>query len=448
MRHKNTNMLSGSITKGLVSMSIPIMIVNIMNSLFNMFDMVALRIFSNESAVGAVGACGMLVTLCTSLLVGISVGTNVIVAKRIGAGDQNRTEKAVTTSLLISVVGSFALLIIGVVFSETFLEWTNCPDELLPQATKYFEIHFYGLPFYMFYTFCASVLRAMGDTKRPMYFMILGGIIKVILTLLFITTFNMDVEGVAYATVIAHLVESSLTFFAVYKTREHFCINLKKIEFEVKAFKDILQNGIPTGIHSAMFAFMNVIISSTVNSFGKDATTGIAIASQFDVILYNICYAPSLAITPYVAQNIGANNLKRVKQTVVRGVMVTTAFGAFFGAVLMILSKPLVMAMSSSTVIIGFALQKLVITSPTYLICGIQDVFGGVFRGLGKPNIPTLVTLMCVCPLRIVWVYFIFPFFPNITFLYTVCSVEWALTSLIQFIIYLITVARMQRQNS
>lgn len=448
MRQKNTNMLEGSITKGLVSMSIPIMIMNIMNSMFNLIDMATLRIFSDENAVGAVGACGMLITLCTSLLVGASVGANVVVAKRIGAGDKRSTEKAVATAMMISVVGSLALMIIGSAFSETFLKWTNCPAELLPRAAKYFEIYFYGLPFYMFYTFCASILRARGDAKSPMYLMLLGGTIKVAFTVLFVAAFDMDVEGVAFATIIAHAAETVLAFRVLSKNREHFNIDIRNFGFEASAVKEILKVGITTGIHSAMFAFMNLLISSTVNSFGKDATTGIAIASQFDVILYHICYATSLAVTPYIAQNIGANNIRRVKQTVVRGVLVATAFGVGFGALLLALSKPLVMTMTSSKAVMDYAMQKLVITSTTYFICGIQDVFGGVFRGLGKPNTPTLVTLLCVCPLRIVWVYVFFPLLPNMTFLYAACSAEWALTSITQFVIYMVTFVRKQRQTA
>ena len=442
MKLKNTDMLSGSITKGLISMSIPIMIVNITTSLFNMFDMVMLRIFSDESAVGAVGACGMLITLCTTLLTGTSLGTNIVVAKRIGARDRDRTEKAVTTSLVVSLVGSLVLLIVGVTCAELFLKWTNCSETLLPQASTYFKLYFYGFPFYMFYTFCAAVLRAMGDTKRPMCFMMAGGIVKVILTPFFVAVFHMDVAGVACATAVAHLFESCLAFWAVYKSSEHFCIDPKKITFDMNSFKEILRIGIPTGIHSAMFAFMNLLITSTVNRFGEAATTGIAIASQFDVILYHICTAPSVAITPYIAQNIGAGHTNRVKQTVVRGVLVTIAFGIFFGTIFLFLSRPLVMAMSSSDTVIHFAMQRLVVMCSTYFICGIQDAFGGVFRGLGKSGIPPLVTLMCVCPVRVFWVYILFPRFPNMTFLYAVCSAEWVLTSMTQFVIYLIFVRR------
>lgn len=429
-------------------MTIPIMVMNVMTTLFNTIDMIVLRVYSNDNAVGAVGACGMLITLCTSLLIGASVGANVIVANRIGAGDRKRTECAVTTSLIISIVGSFVLLVIGAVFSETFLRWINCPVELLPQAAKYLKIYFYSLPFYMFYTFCASILRAMGDAKRPMHFMLLGGVIKVAFTVLFVACFNLGVEGVAYASIIAHLVESSLSFFVLYRSKEYFCINLKKIKFDVEAFKGIFHIGITAGISSSIFAFMNLLISSTVNSFGKDATTGIAIASQFDAILYQICHSPALAVTPYISQNVGANNIKRVKQTVVRGVMIAGAVGVGFGAVLMALSKPLVMAMSSSEAVIAFALQKLIITSPTYCICGIQDLFAGVLRGLGKPNIPTFVVLMCVCPLRLIWVLVLFPMVSNITFLYAVCSAEWVLTSITMLIIYLVTVARVQARET
>ena len=230
---KNVDMLSGSISKGLLAMIIPIMIMNVMQSLFNIIDMTVLRIFSDDSAVGAVGACGMLITLCTSLLIGMAAGANVIVAKRVGSGDRERSDSAVMTSILLAIVGGFILMIIGVLGSETFLKMTNCPESLLPQATLYFKIYFYGIPIMMMYNFCASILRAVGDTKRPMYFLILGGIIKVIFTILLVSVFDMTVDGVAIATIISQIIACGLAFCTLLKKKDIIRINFKKIKFDL-----------------------------------------------------------------------------------------------------------------------------------------------------------------------------------------------------------------------
>ena len=447
MKRENVNMLSGSITKGLLSMIIPIMIMNVTQSLFNIIDMTVLKIFSDDRAVGAVGACGMLITLCTSLLIGISAGANVIVARRIGSGDRERADKAVMTAILFSIVGGFVLMFTGVTFSETFLKMTNCPDSLLPQATKYFQIYFCGVPIFMLYNFCASILRATGDTKKPMYFLILGGIIKVLFTLFFVTSFNMDVEGVALATIISNAVALILAFCTLLKFQDVVHINLKQIKFDIKELKAILYIGIPAGLQSALYSLANVVITTAVNSFGADATTGIAIANQFDGILYQISYAPSLATTPYIAQNIGAGNIKRVKQTLIRAVLITTVFGTTFGSFSAIFSKQLSSIMSSTPAVIAYSQQKMIIISSTYFICGINDVLGGVLRGMGKPIIPTISTLVFMCLLRFVWVYVIFPYCPTLTFLYTVWPVGWILSIITLLIVYFPAISKLQRKS-
>lgn len=425
---KNVDMLSGSISKGLLALTIPIMVMNVMQSLFNIVDMTVLRIFSDDSAVGAVGACGMLITLCTSLLIGMAAGANVVVAKRVGSGDRERADSAVMTSILIAIVGGFILMIIGVLGSETFLKMTNCPESLLPQATLYFKIYFYGIPVMMMYNFFASILRAVGDTKRPMYFLILGGIIKIFFTILFVSVFDMTVDGVAIATIISQTIACSLSFCALLKKKDIIRINFKKIKFDLTELKDILFIGVPAGFQSALYSLANVVITSVVNSFGANATTGIAIANQFDGILYQISYAPSLATTPYIAQNIGAGNIKRVRQTLIRAIIITTAFGATFGSLSALFSGQLSSIMSATPEVIAFSRQKMIIISSTYFICGINDVLGGVLRGLGKPIIPTVSTLIYMCVFRFVWVYLIFPLCPNLTFLYLVWPLGWLLS--------------------
>lgn len=428
MKSSKVDMLSGSITKGLLSMAIPLMIMYVVQALFNIVDMTALKFFSDGSAVGAVGTCGSLISVCTSLLVGTSVGANVVVAKRIGSKNREKVENAVMTSLLTSIIGGVILAVIGVVFAETFIKMVNCPDKLLAQATLYFKIYFWGLPIFMLYNFCASILRAMGDTKRPMYYLITAGALKLIFTISLLFIVDIPVVAVAVATIIAYLTIVILAIRTLLNSKDIFTIDFHKIRLDLNELKEILFIGIPSGIQTGLYSFANTIIMSTVNKFGADATTGISIANQFDGIIYYIIYSPALATTSYVSQNIGAKNIDRVKKAIKASVLITILLGGFFGGLSAIFSGPLASIMSSSPAVIEYAKQKMIIISSTYFICGINESMGGVLKGLGKPIIPTVSTFIFMCLLRFVWVYIIFPLCPNLTFLYTVWPIGWILS--------------------
>jgi len=445
MKKNTTDMLSGSIFKGLLSMSVPIMIMNVSQTLFNIMDMTALKWFSDDMAVGAVGACGTLITLFTSLLIGIAAGANVVVAKRIGAGNKALSTKAAMTAILLSLVGGFILLSVGVVFAEKFLSMTNCPDNLLKEATQYFKIYFYGIPILMLYNFCAALLRAIGDTKRPMYYLLFSGIIKVIFTIVFLTTTDMTVEGVAFSTIISNLLACTLSLRALIKNKDIQLINFRELKFSKRELLEILFIGIPAGLQSSLYSLANVVITTAVNSFGSDATTGIAIANQFDGILYQISYAPSLAVIPYVAQNIGAKNIQRVKQVVLNAIIITTLFGGTFGAFSALFSRELSSIMSSSPAVIDYSRQKMIIISSTYFLCGINEIMGASLRGMGKPIIPTVSTLIFMCVLRIVWVRFVFPICPTLTFLYLVWPIGWILCIIIALSVFFPTLSKLQK---
>lgn len=448
MKKRNVDMLSGPITKGLISLTMPIMIMYIVSTLFNIVDMAVLRIFSSDRAVGAVGATGTLTTLCTSLLIGVSVGANVVVAKRIGLGDKERVSKAVHTALAFSVVGGIFLMFFGSAFAETFLKMTNCPESLLTKATIYFKIFFYGYPFSMVYTFCAAILRAVGDTKRPMYFIILGAIIKLIFTVLFVTTTNMDVEGVAIATIICNIVISALAFNTLRKN-DKIHVDIKKIRFHASEFKEMLFIGIPSGLQTAMYSFANVVITATVNRFGADATTGLSIANQFDGLMYYIIYAPAVAATPYVAQNIGARNHDRVKKSILSSILITTSFGLVFGSLSAIFSAELSSIMSSSPEVIKYSQQKMVLVSSTYFLSGINEILGGVLKGMGKPIIPAVSTMVFMCLIRFPWVYFVFPLFPqNLTFLYLIWPIGWILSIITLLSVFIPAISKLQTKLS
>ncbi len=447
MKKSNVNMLSGSIVKGLLALSIPIMIMNVMQVVFNAIDLAALRYLTNDNySVGAVGAGSSLTGITINFLVGISTGANVVVAKLIGSKDKERSDRAVMTAILLALVGGITLMIIGVTFAETLLKMINCPDLLLPKATIYFRLYCLSIPPLMLYNFSASVLRAIGNTKKPMYFLILGGIIKVVFTVLLISLFDWTVEGVGIATIIANVTTSALAFRTLLKSKEYITIDFKNIRFDLKELREILHIGVPAGLQSTLYAFANVVIVTAVNGFGEDATTGVSIANQFDGILYQMVLAPAYAAAPYIAQNVGAGNIKRVKKAIVRAIYVTIAFGATFGFLSAFFSRELSSLMSSSPSIIEFSRQKMIIISSTYFICGINEVMSGVLRGIGKPILPTIFAFLFLFVLRLIWVYAIFPLFPNLTFLYTVWPAGWTLSIICAVVAFFIALPKVQER--
>ena len=398
-----------------------------------------------QSAVGAVGACSMLITLVTRLLIGLSSGANVVVAKYIGSKDKESAEKATGTAILVGIAGGIFLLVFGVVFAKPLLMLTNCPDSLLENATLYFQLYFCGVPFLMLYNFSASILRAMGDTRRPMFSLLLGGTVKIILNYLFIIGFNTTVEGVGIATVISNLLSGGLAFYALFTHKGFMRFQFKHLKFYPKEVKSVFFIGLPTGLQSSLYSLANVLISSVVNRYGEYATTGISIANQFDGVLYQICMAAAIAAMPYIAQNVGAKNMKRVKQSIVKAMLIATAFGASFGALSAVFSGQLASLMSDTPEVIAYAREKMIIISSTYFICGINEIMCATMRGLGRPIIPTISTLLFFCVFRFVWVYLIYPLCPNFTFLYLVWPIGWVLSIVTLLVFYFPTIRKMEK---
>ena len=428
MAKKRVDMLSGNIIRNLIILSIPVMLMNVSQPLFNVIDMTILGNFAaSDHAVGAVGTCGTLITLTTCLLTGLSSGTSVVIARHIGRKDTESGERALGSSLFTAVVGGILLMFIGIVLAKPLLLLVNCPEALLEDAVKYFRLYFMGVPFFMIYTFSADILRAMGETKRPMYWLLASGIVKVGLTFGITILFNTTVEGVGIATIVANMVSGGLTLWTVLKNDKFIKFKFAHFRIYLKQFKEILYIGIPTGIQSALYSLANIIIMSVVNSHGEDATTGISIANQFDGILYQICRAVPLAATPFIAQNVGARNFKRVKRTILDAILLTSIIGGGLGMLSAIFSYQLASLMTNSETIIAYAQEKMMLISSTYFINGINEITNGTLRGLNKPIVPTISTMCFMCLFRFFWVYVVYPLCPNFTFLYLVWPVGWLL---------------------
>jgi putative MATE family efflux protein len=447
---KDVDMLSGSIVKGLLAIAIPIMIMNVMQSLFNIIDMRILKMYDTELTVGAVGACGYIISLMTGLVVGLSSGANVVIARFIGQGDKDKVERSVGTALLLAVSGGVILSIVGVSLAEVILTWMNCPQNLLPYSTLYFRLYFAGIPIQMVYNSAAAILRSTGDSKRPMIFLTVAGVFKVLFNYLFVAKLDMTVDGVAYATIISWSISCALGLLAIIKTKSIAKVNFKKLRFYKSEVKEILAIGVPAGMQQALYSIANVIISSTVNTYGEYATTGISIANTFDGILYQIVTATALAVMPYVSQNVGHGNIKRAKQAVVRGILITSALGVFFGSLSALLSGQLSSIMADNPEIIKYSQQKMIIISSTYFICGINDIIGCSLRGMRRPLVSMITTMVYMCALRFVWVFLIFnplrdSLSDPLTFLYLVWPVGWTLSIATLLCFYFPTARKLER---
>ena len=447
-KKRDVDMLSGSIVGGLMRIAMPVMIMNVIQSLFNIVDMTILKRFDTDGgySVGAVGTCSTLITLITGLLIGISAGANIIIARYIGSGEKERVDRAIGSALTFSVVGGITLALVGILGAKFFLMLVNCPDELLAGASLYFKLYFAGVPILMVYNFCAAILRASGDSKSPMVYLTVSGVVKIICTYIFVAHLKMVILGVAISTIISWSLAASLGIRALIKNQGAVKIKRKYLRFYKTELSEILRIGVPAGLQQALYSIANVIISATVNSFGPDATTGISIANSFDAIMYQISMATSIAVMPYVSQNIGNKNLKRATRSVSRGILVTVVIGAFFGSLSAIFSAQLSSLMSDSPAVIAYSQQKMLIISSTYFICGINEIMGAALRGMGKPLIPTIATLIFMCAIRFVWVYAIFPLYRNLTFLYLIWPIGWILSITMLLIFYFPTVKKLSKK--
>ncbi len=450
-KSKNVNMLEGPVVKGILGLTLPIMLMNVLQSMFNIIDSTVLKMFGTDggTAIGAVGVCGVLITLITCLVIGVSAGANVAIAKHIGRKDPEAVERAVHTSIAFAAVGGVIVMVIGILGAELFLTWMNCPKELLPQAALYFRLYFAGVPIAAVYNFSAAILRASGDTRRPMMYSIFGGVVKVVLTFAFTAFFKAGVVGVAMATIASWLLSATLALRKLTHTDTVVRLSFRKVRFHKEELKQVLHVGIPAGLQQALYSIANVLIVTAVNASGPAAATGMSIANNYDNLMYQVSVAPSLAVMSYVSQNVGAGNIGRAQKSVRSGMLLTVCMGGTLGALSAIFSGPLASIMTDNPTVIMYAQQKMILVSSTYFICGINEILGASLRGLGKPTVPTASTLIFMCLLRLPWVWFIYPLVPgNLTFLYLIWPIGWILSLATELFWYFPTIKKLRARHA
>lgn len=446
-----TDLTTGPIFKKLVKFAIPLIIADMLQRLFNAADTAVLGIFVADRAVAdravaAVGANTALINLIINLFIGFSVGANVVLSRCVGKGDSEKAHRVVGTAVLMSLIIGTALIFVGVFGARTFLTWMNCDPEVLDLATLYLQIYFLGMPIIMLYNFSASLLRAVGDTFRPMIYLFIAGVVNLGLNILFVTAFNMTVEGVAIATVVSQLVSGGLSVITLIKNKGYGSLERKHFRIYKNELGEIIKVGLPSGLQSSMFSISNVMIQSTVNSYGEFGMSGNSIASQFDAFVWSMGNSIAVAGLSFVSQNYGAMKLKRIKKGVLYASALAFGSALCLGMIVLLLSDVLCGIMTDTPAVVAFAKERLVIMCSTYCICGIMDVLSYTLRALGKSTTVMIVSLIFACAFRIVWLNSVYLIEPSFYMIFWSYPVSWVLNIGVNLIVFAKTFKAIRRK--
>jgi len=444
-------MLRGPLLPSILLYTIPIILTSLLQLLFNAADLVVVGRWCGSVAVAAVGATGSITNLIVNLFIGLSVGSGVTMAHALGGRNEDAAQKTVHTTLPIALISGLFLTVIGVIFSETFLRLMGTPDDVLPLSAKYMRIYFCGITFTMVYNFCASILRAAGDTKSPLIFLTLAGIINVVMNVIFITKLGMDVDGVALATVISQGVAAILVVIAMMRRTDESHLELKKLRIYKVQLLKIIRIGLPAGLQSSMFSISNVIIQSSVNSFGSVVMSGNAAAGNIEGFVYATMNAFQQTAVNFTGQNLGAHRYDRIRKilwwclgsvTVVGLVLGLTVYG--FGP------KLLSIYITDSPEAIQYGMLRLAYMCIPYFLCGTMDVSSGALRGLGSSFAPMVISVLGVCGMRIGWIYTIFqiPQFHSVDILFLSYPISWAITYAAQLFAFLYLFGRYRKAHA
>lgn len=444
------DMCSGPILRKMLMFALPLMLSSILQLLFNAADIVVVGKFAGDNSLAAVGSNTALINLLTNLFIGLSIGANVVAARHYGAKAWDDLRRTVHTAMLLSMLSGALLLVLGVIGAEQMLIWMQTPEEVLPLATVYLRIYFLGMISTMVYNFGSALLRAVGDTKRPLYFLLCAGIINVILNLLFVIGFQMDVMGVAIATVISETVSALLVLRCLVKEKGGIHLELRAMRIDRKKMLQILRIGLPAGFQGVVFALSNVVIQSSVNIFGNIVVAGNSAAANLEGFVYMAMNAFYQTTLSFVSQNYGAGEQKRINRIVLLGEACVIVTGTLLGNTVVFFGNELLQIYSNNPEVIAAGMVRLHYISMIYALCGIMDVMVGALRGIGYSIMPMIVSIVGVCVLRLIWLATVFqiPEFHKIETVYLSYPVTWILTSLVYIVFFVWIRIRSARKKS
>jgi putative MATE family efflux protein len=442
---KNINLTDSEISKNLFFFALPIILSGCLQLLFNVADLVVCGQFGSKNSVGAISATTSLIYLIITLFLGLGAGVNVAISKAYGAKDKERGERIIGTAMMLALVSSFILTGFGVAFSHTFLTWMGTPADIIDLSTTYMQIYFGAMPSMLFYSFGSALLRGMGDSKRPFYYLTAAGILNYGFNVLFVKVFDMDVAGVAWATFITQGLSAIAVVITLLKYHGFARFHFKNFRFFKDETIEILKVGLPSGIQGAMFSLSNVIVQSSINSFGSYADTGNGAGASIESFVGQLMDGFCQAGVAFVSANYGAKNVKNIKKSVMWSTIYGCLASLVFGGLAIILRRQLVSIYTQDENSLEVGMTRLVILCSTYILYAITDEIANIERGIGYPILPTVVSLIGICGLRILYIYVFFKNVFNISgfeqyhsleWLYATYPISWAITSLGHVICY------------
>lgn len=434
------DMCSGSILKKMLMFTLPLMLSSILQLLFNAADIVVVGRFAGDNSLAAVGSTTALINLLTNLFVGLSIGANVTAARNYGGKREDALSRTVHTAVTISIISGVILTVIGVVGTKEMLRLMSTPDEIIDLAADYLRIYFAGITATTIYNFGSALLRAIGDTKRPLYYLLAAGAVNVVLNLLFVIVFKMDVSGVALATIISESLSAFLVIRCLMRETGAIKLELKKLRVHKAELISIIRIGLPAGFQGIVFALSNVVIQSSVNLFGNIVVAGNSAAANIEGFVYMAMNSFYQATLSFMSQNFGAGEYKRLNKILACGELCVVAVGLVLGNAAVLFGNQLLSIYSDSPEVIAAGMVRLHYISKVYFLCGIMDVLVGALRGIGYSVLPMVVSLLGACGLRLLWIATVFqiPEFHKVEVVYLSYAITWIITAGVHFLCYVI----------
>lgn len=448
MREKTNeiDMTTGPLIPKILAFSIPLMLSGILQLLFNAADIIVVGQFASPQAMAAVGSTGSLNNLIVNIFLGLSIGSSVLMARFYGAKNRENIHDLIHTSILLSLTSGCVLIVLGQLLAKPLLTIMGTPDDVINQSILYMRIVFLGMPAMLTYDFGAGILRAVGDTKRPLAYLFIAGIINVCLNLIFVIIFDMGVAGVAIATITSQYISALLVLRCMIKTNSVYKLNLKELRIRKSMLLRIIRIGVPAGIQGALFNVSNVLIQSSINSFGSLVMAGNTAAANIEGFVYTSMNAVYQASTNFTSQNVGAHKTKNITPVLLSCMLIVTSVGLILSTIVEVFAYQLLGIYSADADVISYGIERLHVVCLTYFLCGLMDTACGSIRGLGYSIAPTLVSLAGACGLRILWIYTVFQVHRTQFVLYLSYPVSWVVTFIAHIICFIIFSKKWKRK--
>ena len=433
---KAISLTEGPLAKQILFVSLPLMLSNLLQVLFNISDVAIVGRFAGSTALGSVGSTSIFVTLFTGFLIGLGGGINVLVARYYGAARAKDVKKTVGSSLIISLIAGVILLLVGLFGSPALLQIINTKPDLLPGAVMYLRVYFLGMPALALYNYGNAVFSAIGDTKKPLIYLAIAGVLNVILNLFFVIVCHLSVVGVALASAISQCVSAGLILHALTKVQDSYALHLREVKFDRTIGQRVLMLGVPAGLQNAVFAFANLFIQAGVNSFDSLMVKGNSAAANADNLIYDAMAAIYMACASFMSQNYGAGKVDRVKKSFYISLAYSFAIGLVLGGSLLLFGREFLALFTTEPAVIDAGMHRIGVMGLAYCISAFMDCTIAACRGLGETVVPTILVVLGSCVFRVIWVYTIFAYFHTIPSLYLLYPFSWGLTALAEIIYF------------